>query len=123
MTLDGPAGVGKSTTAKAVARELGYRHLDSGALYRSVTHALQTAGVPRDGWQGLSSGILAGLGLDVRPGEETVEIRLHGEVLGDELRTEQVTRDVPILAQVPAVPGAMDVRQWSITVHRRLRRS
>ena len=40
VTVDGPAGSGKSSTAKAVARVLGYRHLDSGALYRALTLAL-----------------------------------------------------------------------------------
>ena len=94
VTLDGPAGVGKSTTARAVAAELGYRYLDSGALYRSVTHALQSAGVPREEWSGLSPEALGGLGLEVRPGDRTVEIRLHGRVLGEELRSEDVTRDV-----------------------------
>ena len=46
VTLDGPAGSGKSTTAKAVAQRLGYRHLDSGGLYRALTYALIQAGVP-----------------------------------------------------------------------------
>ncbi len=40
VTLDGPAGSGKSTTAKEVARRLGFRHLDSGGLYRALTLAL-----------------------------------------------------------------------------------
>jgi cytidylate kinase len=95
-----------------VAEQLGYRYLDSGALYRSVTHALHSAGVPREEWSDLSSETLAGLGLEVRPGERTVEIRLHGRVLGEELRSEGVTRDVSILAQVPAV------RRWLYSAQR-----
>lgn len=106
VTLDGPAGVGKSTTAKAVARELGYRYLDSGALYRSVTFALLSAGIPEEDWPSLSVEELAGLGLDVLPVGETVEIRLQGRLLVDELRTEAVTRHVSRLAQVAAV------RRW-----------
>lgn len=106
VTLDGPAGVGKSTTAKAVARELGYRYLDSGALYRSVTFALLSSGIPEEDWPTLSGEELAALGLDVRPVGETVEIRLHGRLLQDELRTEAVTRRVSRLAQVAAV------RRW-----------
>jgi cytidylate kinase len=95
-----------------VAEELGYRYLDSGALYRSVTHALQSAGVPREEWSRLSSEALGELGLEVRPGDRTVEIRLHGRVLGEELRTEDVTRDVSVLAQVPAV------RRWLYSAQR-----
>lgn len=112
VTLDGPAGVGKSTTARAVAEQLGYRYLDSGALYRSVTHALQSAGIPREEWPGLSGEALAGLGLEVRPGARTIEIRLHGQVLEEELRTDGVTRDVSLLAQVPAV------RRWLYSAQR-----
>ena len=48
VTLDGPAGSGKSTTAKEVARRLGFRHLDSGGLYRALTLALLEGGVGRD---------------------------------------------------------------------------
>jgi len=46
VTLDGPAGVGKSTTAREVARRLGWRYLDSGALYRAVAFALLEEGIP-----------------------------------------------------------------------------
>jgi len=106
VTLDGPAGVGKSTTARAVARELGYRYLDSGALYRSVTFALLSAGIPEEEWPALSVEELAGLGLEVRPEGETVEIRLRGRLLEEQLRTEVVTRHVSRLAQVAAV------RRW-----------
>lgn len=106
VTLDGPAGVGKSTTARAVARELGYRYLDSGALYRAVTFALLDAGIPEEEWPALTAEALAELGLDVRPAGETVEIRLDGRLLEDELRSERVTRHVSSVAQVG------EVRRW-----------
>ncbi len=47
VTVDGPAGVGKSTIARAVARELGVPHLDTGAFYRAVTLAVVRSGVDR----------------------------------------------------------------------------
>ena len=53
VTLDGPAGSGKSTTAKAVAARLGFRHLDSGALYRALTLALLESGIPESEWDKL----------------------------------------------------------------------
>ena len=46
IAIDGPAGSGKSTTAKAVARELDLAHIDSGAMYRAVTLVALDAGVP-----------------------------------------------------------------------------
>jgi cytidylate kinase len=54
ITLDGPAGSGKSTTAREVARRLGYRHLDSGALYRALTVALLDSGIPEEDWPSLA---------------------------------------------------------------------
>ncbi len=57
ITIDGPAGAGKSTVARALAARLGYRHLDTGAMYRAVTLvALETGGEPAaiaadDDWQ------------------------------------------------------------------------
>ncbi|HEY8377196.1 MAG TPA: (d)CMP kinase, partial [Nannocystis sp.] len=46
IAIDGPAGSGKSTTAREVARRLGFRHLDSGAFYRALTYAALRRGVP-----------------------------------------------------------------------------
>jgi CMP/dCMP kinase len=105
VTLDGPAGAGKSTTAREVARRLGYRYLDSGALYRGLTYALLEADVPMEAWEELGREELDALGLEVRPGPETLELALRGRPLGDELRTPEVTRMVSRLARVPAVRG------------------
>ena len=48
VTIDGPSGAGKSTVARALAAELGYRFLDTGAMYRAVTLFLLERGVPAD---------------------------------------------------------------------------
>lgn len=53
ITIDGPAGAGKTTVSKLLARELGYRYLDTGALYRAVAWAVRAAGVGQDDDQGL----------------------------------------------------------------------
>ncbi len=104
VTLDGPAGVGKSTTARAVADALGYRYLDSGSLYRAVTLALLRAHVPNDRVDDLDAEALRGLGVAVRPGAETLELLLDGAVIPDaELRTPEVTALVSHVARLPAV--------------------
>lgn len=105
VTLDGPAGVGKSTTARAVAAALGYRYLDSGALYRAVTWALLQDRVPRDRWESLTREDLNALDVRVSPGETTLEIRRGGHPLVEELRTAEVTEAVPAVARIPAVRG------------------
>src|SRR6185503_1309496 len=50
VAIDGPAASGKSSTAEWVARELGYCHVDSGALYRAATAAALRTGRPPDEW-------------------------------------------------------------------------
>ncbi|MDT8340434.1 MAG: (d)CMP kinase [Longimicrobiales bacterium] len=112
VTLDGPAGVGKSTTARAVARVLGYRYLDSGALYRAVTCALLRSSVAPEAWSELTPARLEALGVQVLPAASTLEIRLDGVPLGPELRTLEVTERVPAAARIPAV------RRWLLGAQR-----
>lgn len=116
VTLDGPAGSGKSTTAREVARRLGYRYLDSGALYRALTWALEREGVPEARWPELDADGLEALGVSVSPGPETLEIAHRGRVLGDELRTPEVTARVSAVARLPAV------RRWLLRHQRTLGR-
>lgn len=104
VTLDGPAGSGKSTTARAVARRLGFRHLDSGALYRALTWALLEEGIEPEAWDDLPLEALRDLDVEVRPTEEDLRIFYRGRPLGDEeLRGPAVTRHVSDLARLPAV--------------------
>lgn len=112
VTLDGPAGVGKSTTARAVARVLGFRYLDSGALYRAVTYGLLRSGIPRERWPALTPAQLEELGVQVAPGDATLEIRWQGSLLTEELRTPEVTELVPAVARIPAV------RSWLLGAQR-----
>ena len=55
VTIDGPAGAGKSSVARALARRLGYSFLDTGAMYRAVALAAQRRGVPWSDSQGLAN--------------------------------------------------------------------
>ena len=112
ITVDGPAGSGKTSTAKEVARRLKLRHLDSGALYRAVTFALLQGGVPHENWPSLSSKELGGLGLRLVPEDEAVGIFLKDTRLSSELRSAEVTR------HVSEVAGLSVVREWLLGVQR-----
>lgn len=104
VTLDGPAGSGKSTTAREVARRLGFRHLDSGALYRALTWSLLEEGIPPERWDALSVAELGDVDVRVRPTPEDLYISHRDRALGDgELRSPRVTRHVSHLARLPAV--------------------
>lgn len=107
VTLDGPAGAGKSTTAKEVARRLGLRHLDSGALYRALTFALLEAHVPEDRWPELSADDVRALGVSLRGTDRGFVVGVRGRPLGSELRTPEVTRRVSRLAQLPSVRACL----------------
>ncbi|HOX19907.1 MAG TPA: (d)CMP kinase [Gemmatimonadales bacterium] len=108
VAIDGPAASGKSSTARAVARAIGFHHLDSGALYRALTRVALDAGldpVNLDVPALLEQAERRGLGL--RPeGEDFVPL-LDGAPAEQLIRTPEVTAAVSAVSAVPAV------RDWA----------
>jgi cytidylate kinase len=116
LTIDGPSGSGKGTVSRAVAADLGWGLLDSGALYRLVALAARRAGIGLDDAPALSR--LAER-FDIRfgagpSGEEIVWLD-GGEVTGD-IRTEQAGNDASKVAALPAVRAALLERQRAFAV-------
>jgi cytidylate kinase len=103
IAIDGPSASGKGTVAERVAQELGFRYLDSGALYRLVALAALRAGMPPE----LAAPVAGGL--DVR--FEGGDIWLSGERVTDAIRTEDVSAGASRVAAVPAVRAALLERQ------------
>ena len=99
ITIDGPAGSGKTTTAKEVARRLGFRHLDSGALYRAATVAVLRAGIPATEWDTLSGEVLAELEIRLVPSESEFHVLVGGEEVAEDLRSAETTHLAPRLAK------------------------
>ncbi|HEX8696074.1 MAG TPA: (d)CMP kinase [Longimicrobium sp.] len=106
IALDGPAGSGKSSTARAVAERLGYRHLDSGAFYRALTLAALRAGIPPERWESLSHEELDRLDVHGRPGARGYTLFVAGEDVTAGIRSPEVNAHVSRMAAVPAV------REW-----------
>jgi cytidylate kinase len=106
ITIDGPAGSGKGTVAQRVAQRLGFRYLDSGALYRLVAVAAMRAGVPFDA-DVTVSGLAAALDCSFDGGR----VRLAGADVTDEIRSEAAGTGASRVAAIPAVRDALLDRQ------------
>lgn len=103
IAIDGPAGSGKSSTAKAVARRLGFRHLDSGAFYRALTHVALMEKMPPQEWKSLTKEELDGLAVSARPADEGFRLFRQDTDITTELRRPEVNAHVSEMARVPAV--------------------
>lgn len=103
VAIDGPAGAGKSSTARAVARRLGFRHLDSGAFYRALTYAALEAGIPPETWPDLDGAALDGFDVRGEPGEEGFRLLAGSRDISLDIRGDDVNRHVSTMARVPSV--------------------
>jgi cytidylate kinase len=109
VTLDGPAGTGKSTVSKEVADRLGVPRLDTGAFYRAAGLAALRAGVDLDDHQSVAD-VVAAISLDQDGGR----MYLDGEDVSDEIRGEQATDASSRVSTHPEVRGLLVVcqREW-----------
>jgi CMP/dCMP kinase len=98
VTLDGPAGAGKSSAARALARRLNFEFLDTGAMYRLVTLAALRAGIDRRDQQALAA-LLTRLRLELPPGRAL----LNGEDVTTAIRKLEVTSASRDIADSPVV--------------------
>ncbi len=112
VAIDGPAGSGKSTVAATLARRLGFRHLDTGAMYRALTWIAL-----RDGVDVTDGAALAELARE-RPvsfGEDG-SVELDGENVTTAIREAEIDRLVPLVASHPEVRAVMRERQRALAL-------
>jgi len=102
VTLDGPAGAGKSTAARALAARLGWCYLDTGAMYRTVALVALERGIPLDDAAALAE-LAASLAIDFRAGR----VLLGDRDVSAEIRTERITQATRPVADAPPVRAAM----------------
>ena len=108
IAIDGPSGVGKSTTARRVAARLGWQYLDTGAMYRAAALAVLRASLSLDDRPGLER-LLARLDL----AQEGTRIFLAGEDVSEAIRGQEVTRRV--------TPVSADARVREVLVEQQRR--
>lgn len=102
VAIDGPAASGKSSTAMRLAKRLGFRHVDSGSLYRAAAAARVQLGGEGGAWT--ESGVLEAAALvRLEPGELTFVPSISGRIAEEELRSEVVVRHVSVVARMPGV--------------------
>jgi cytidylate kinase len=101
VAIDGPAGAGKSTVARELARRLGFTIVDTGAIYRAVALAAQRAGISWDDEAGLGA-LLDGPQFQLSFADDT-RVLLRGDDITAEIRTPEISRGASIVSARPVV--------------------
>jgi cytidylate kinase len=101
VAIDGPSGVGKSTTSKLVARALGIPHIDTGAMYRAIALAAKRANIGTRDERALEE-LAARTRIDFIPGE-TPHVMLDGDDVTSLIRTPEISMAASDVSAVPAV--------------------
>ena len=110
IAIDGPAGAGKSSVARALATRLGFRYLDTGAMYRALTWLALGQGIALDDVPALEE--LARLNpVEFGAGEE---VSIAGHDVTEEIRAPEIDASVPIVARHAEVREVMRERQRAL---------
>ena len=102
VAIDGPAGAGKSSISKVVAKKLGYLYIDTGAMYRGITWALLNAGISIDDVDAVEAA-LSKIQLELRVEEMGLSVWVNGIDVSQDIRTQYVTSHVSQVAAQKAV--------------------
>ena len=105
IAIDGPAGAGKSTISKKVAKELGYVYIDTGAMYRAVGLKAHSLCVDTNDAPSVVK-LLDDLDIDILIGE-TQRIILDGEDVTDLIRTPEISMAASNVSKIPEVRAAL----------------
>lgn len=113
IAIDGPAGTGKSTVARGLARRLGARYLDTGAMYRIATLAMLRAGIDPGDTTAIAAS--ADVPLSVGHDPDVDRAYLGAEDVSAEIRGDAVTRAVSAVSAVPEIRARMVALQRELT--------
>ena len=113
VAIDGPAGAGKSTVARRLAKQLGFRYLDTGAMYRALTWLAMQRGVPLGDNEPLGE-LARGNPVTF---DEHGRVSIAGTDVTASIRHSRIDRQVPVVARHPAVRAVMRERQRELGEH------
>ncbi|HBL36601.1 MAG TPA: (d)CMP kinase [Firmicutes bacterium] len=116
IAIDGPAGSGKSTVAKLVADALGILYLDTGAMYRAITLKALRAGIVLTQEEALTNLATQTVLEFKQTADGGYHLFMDGEDVSDQIRSDQVTKKVSIVAAVAGVRAVL-VKQQQIIGH------
>lgn len=113
VAIDGPAGAGKSTIARQLARRLGYVYIDSGAMYRAVALFSHRAGTPWDDAEALTT-LTETLQFQFVPDGERPRLLVNEEDVSEAIRTSEISRGASEVSRWPGVRSALVARQQEL---------
>jgi cytidylate kinase len=113
IAIDGPSGSGKSSASRGVARALGLRYLDTGAMYRALTWWFMSEGADTGDVAVVSDGA-AGPAIEVSTDPDEPWTRVNGRDVSREIRSPEVSAQVSVVARVPAVRDHLIAQQREI---------
>ena len=102
VAIDGPAGAGKSTVARAAAKELGYIYVDTGALYRAVGLNALRNGIKTDDPEGVGAS-LPGITVELKFENGEQSVLLNGENVSSQIRSPEASMAASDVSAIPAV--------------------
>jgi cytidylate kinase len=106
IAIDGPAASGKSTTARLVAGQLGYLHIDTGSMYRAVTLRVLEEKIPLEDVDRIGA-LAEKTQLRLEKGESGVRVYVDGRELTQQVRSAQVTRSVSVVSSYQRVRNVL----------------
>jgi cytidylate kinase len=113
VALDGPSGTGKSTVARALARRLGARYLDTGAMYRAATVAALDAGAALADDRAIAAAVDAAQ-IEITTDPESTYVAVDGRPVGERIRSAEITAAVSAVAAVAAVRTRLVAQQRAL---------
>jgi cytidylate kinase len=102
IVIDGPAGAGKTTVSKLLAHKLGYRYIDTGALYRGIALAALRSGIDAGDDEALD-GLCSSIRLDFKHTDGDLRLFLNQEDISDDIRTPQISMLASAISARPVV--------------------